>query len=473
MTALLTEERRAALSEFVTARLGMRFPPDRWDELDHGAAAACRELGVADVAGWVDSLFGGVPTFTQLQTLANQLTVGETYFYRHEDVFKVLAGKLLPALARERRGAARTLRIWSAGCSTGEEPYTIAMLLHETLPDIADWRVTLLATDINSRSLAKAARGVYSEWSFRGTPAWVKQRYFRPHGRGHYELAPRIREMVRFFGLNLVDEAYPARLAEGGFDFIFCRNVLMYFSAAWQEEIILRLTAALAPGGHLVVGPCDTAPVLTQRFQSLPEAPTIYRRKTGVTERSEPLPGATLPLPLPDITAAEPLAMEDRAEFLPPSALAPIEPAARETPAGRKGEPAEPETPLAAARRQADAGHLEEALAECDRAVARDKLDAAAHLLRGCVLQELGRSDEAVAAFSRVLFLDADSLMAHFALGTLARQAGDRRAATRHFREAVRLLGRLNRGDAAPGAEGLTVARLQAVIAEEGGEAPA
>ncbi len=471
MTSLLSEERRAALSEFVTARLGMRFPPDRWDELDHGAAAACRELGVADVAGWVDSLLGGVPTFTQLQTLANQLTVGETYFFRHEDVFNVLGGKLLPELARERRGGARTLRIWSAGCSTGEEPYTLAMLLHETLPDIADWRVTLLATDINSRSLAKAARGVYSEWSFRGTPAWVKQRYFRPHGRGQHELAPRIREMVRFFGLNLVDEAYPARLAEGGFDFIFCRNVLMYFSAAWQEEIILRLTSALAPGGHLVVGPCDTAPVLTQRFRSLPEAPTIYRRKTGVTERSEPLPDATMTmaLPLPEIAAVEPAAMEDRAEFLSAKAEASVGPAPASGKSAAASEPVE--SPLAAARRRADAGQLDEALAECDRAIARDKLDAAAHLLRGCVLQELGRNEDAAAAFSRVLFLDADSLMAHFALGTLARQAGDRRAAARHFREAVRLLGQLNRGDAAPGAEGLTVARLQAVIAEDEGRA--
>ena len=242
----------------------------------------------------------------------------------------------------------------------------------------------------------------------------------------------------------------------------------MYFSAAWQEEIILRLTSALAPGGHLVVGPCDTAPVLTQRFRSLPEAPTIYRRKTGVPERSELLPGATMSLPLPELAVEPSPAMEDRADFLSPGAVAPVEPEPTIAPPAAAGEPAE--SPLAAARRRADAGQLDEALAECNRAIARDKLDAAAHLLRGCVLQELGRNEDAAAAFSRVLFLDADSLMAHFALGTLARQAGDRRAAARHFREAVRLLGQLNRGDAAPGAEGLTVARLQAVIAEEGDE---
>lgn len=457
MTEGLSDNLRAALSEFVTARLGLRFPPDRWDDLEEGARAACQELGITDVSGWVLSLLGGVPTYTQLQTLANQLTIGETYFFRHDDVFRVIGDKLLPELIQERSATSRTLRLWSAASSTGEEPYSLAILLRERVPDLSKWHVTLLATDINSRSLAKASKGVYSEWSFRDAPPWLKPKYFKPNARGLYELSPRIREMVRFFSLNLVDDVYPQRLAEGGFDFIFCRNVLIYFSAEWQDEIIRRLSQALTPNGYLVLGPCDTAPSLLERFAPCAEAPSIYRKITAAREQPSPPPltadwwePATQPVGEPEILWVPPAATKESTVTVAEKTSAQDEHALADQ-----------------ARHQANLGHLDQALRDCDAAVAQDKLNAGYHFLRGCILQEMNAPGDAMAAFRRVLFLDPDFVMAHFALGALARQQGRLGEATAYFREASRLLGHINRGDAVPGSDGLTAGRLQAVIADE------
>ena len=449
MSSVLSESTRGALSAFVTARIGLRFPPDRWDELERGVVAACRELGVSDVEAWANGLLVGVPTFAQLQTLANQLTVGETYFYRHGEVFRVLAN-LLPRLAA-RHEPHGELRLWSAACSTGEEAYSLAMLVQETLPDAASRPWKVLGTDVNSRSLTRATRGVYSNWSFRDAPAWLKTRYFRAGPRNTFEILPGLRDRVRFSLLNLVEDPYPLR--PGGYDVIFCRNVLMYFSTEWQEVILHRLWHALAEGGVLAVSPCDTSPTLTERFQPLAEAPSVYVRRTT-----------------PTVTVAVP-------EFSPafaPVATGVIQPFPEPAPAPSPVlEPVVP-TPVATenpirttieqAREQADSGDLEQALALCDRALTEDKLNVGAHFLRGCILQELQQPIDAGAAFRRVLFLEPNHLLAHFSLGTLARHDGDEVRAHRHFQEAMRLLQVFQRGEVVPGTDGLTAGRLLSVL---------
>jgi chemotaxis protein methyltransferase CheR len=455
MTSPLNDATRATLADFVTAHLGLRFPPDRWNELEAGARAACRELGVPDVDAWVESLFTGLVTPAQLQTLANHLTVGETYFLRHGEVFRAFTDQLLPALFRERSGTTRHLRIWSAACSTGEEPYSIAMLLREMLPDYSKWHIELLASDVNTRSLAKAARGLYSEWSFRGAPAWVKQKYFKPHGRGQHELRPLIRDSVRFFCHNLVEDEYPARLRQGGFDFIFCRNALIYFSADWQQTIVQRFSDALTPDGHLILGASDTAPSLHQYFEPSPAMPAVYRSvKAG--HAPQPAPAPSFPLWLSPAGPGQLSA--DHAEGTPsPTSVLPA----------IVDVPAITASLVATARQAADAGHLDAALEACDRAVCQEKLNPSPHFLRACILLELSRPAEAGAALQRVLFLDPEHAMAHFSLGSLDREQGHPVRAARHFREASRLVARINAGDTVPGSDGLTAARLQAVISSE------
>jgi chemotaxis protein methyltransferase CheR len=144
-------------------------------------------------------------TKTHLQVLASHLTVGETYFFREKKTFEILTASIVPDLIRNRRGCGQRLRIWSAACCTGEEPYSLAILLHQIIPDFTDWHVTILATDINERFLQKAAAGVYGEWSFRESPAGFKERYFHRTADGRHAILPEIKKQVIFVMAPLKD----------------------------------------------------------------------------------------------------------------------------------------------------------------------------------------------------------------------------------------------------------------------------
>src|SRR5262249_24082640 len=145
-----------------------------------------------------------------LDELLEALTIGETHFFRNRAQFAALESHILPELIARRRDT-RQLRVWSAGCASGEEPYSLAIAIERQLPDVADWQVLILATDINRQALEKARRGVYGAWSFREVPPEVQASYFIPRGR-EFEIVPRVRERVTFAYLNLAAEGYPSLL---------------------------------------------------------------------------------------------------------------------------------------------------------------------------------------------------------------------------------------------------------------------
>jgi chemotaxis protein methyltransferase CheR len=281
MTArLILESQWPPLSEFVARRMGLHFPRERRDDLQRGLAGAAQEFGFPDAAACADWLLAAPPSESQLQVLASHLTIGETYFFRDPQTLEALARTVLPELIRLRRGREQRLRIWSAGCCSGEEPYTLAILLHEALPDLSDWQVTITATDINPRFLHKAAAGVYGEWSFRNAPAGLKERYFHRTADGRYAIAPRIRKLVDFSHLNLAQDAYPS-LATGtnAMDIIFCRNVLMYFTPPQARTVIGNLHHALVEGGWLAVSPSEASQALCPEFTAVNFPGAIFYRK--------------------------------------------------------------------------------------------------------------------------------------------------------------------------------------------------
>jgi chemotaxis protein methyltransferase CheR len=230
------------LSEFVSQATGLHFPRERWPELRRAVEAAAEELGFTrgaiECAQWLSE----APSLTkqQLDTLADRLTVGETYFFRERRHFDFLTERIIPELLQ--RSGERRIRVWSAGCCTGEEAYSIAIALRRKLPDLECWQVTVLATDINARFLRRAEAGVYGPWSFRDVPEWLKAPHFHARPDGQFEVLPEIKRMVRFAPLNLAEDVYPSLMNDAhAMDVIFCRNVLMYFTPAQARRVVEKM----------------------------------------------------------------------------------------------------------------------------------------------------------------------------------------------------------------------------------------
>ncbi|HKN18579.1 MAG TPA: protein-glutamate O-methyltransferase CheR, partial [Dissulfurispiraceae bacterium] len=264
---------------FVEERMGLHFPAERFRDLERGLFSAAKEYGHKDACSYLDWLAAFPLSHSQVEMLASHLTVGETYFYRDKGSFDALEEYILPELIRSRRGKEQRLRFWSAGCATGEEAYSIAMLLDNIVPDIKDWNVSILATDINPNFLKLAAEGAYREWSFRSAPLWVKERYFTRTKKG-FEVLPRIRRMVTFSYHNLVGDPYPALINNtSAMDIIFCRNVLMYFSRERAKEVVLHLNRCLMDDGWLAISPVEASHAISSLFKGVkfPGA-TLYKK---------------------------------------------------------------------------------------------------------------------------------------------------------------------------------------------------
>ncbi len=464
-------DRRQQLSDFVADRMGLHFPPERWADLQRGLAGAAAEYGFEDVADCTDWLLSTPPTRARLQTLAEHLTIGETYFFREKQTFEVLARTVLPGLISARRGREQRLRLWSAGCCTGEEAYSLAILLRQLLPDLPDWQVTLLATDINPHFLRKAGDGSYGEWSFRATPADFKERHFHRGEEGRHVIAPAIRAMVTFEHLNLVEDGYPSLATDThAMDLIFCRNVLMYFRPAQIRKVIGKMHRALRAGGWLVVSPSETQQELFPAFAT--------RNFPGVILYQKPEPDADR---VGWQTAAK---SNGGARPTPPPEPPPSPREAPTTPDGGPGATGEQDptttddtlrnsvgglpATLAAcslrARTFANEGKLAEALIWCDRWIAADKIDAAGHYLRGAILLEHGSPEESRRALQRAAYLQPELVLVHFTLGNLARRSRWNDEADKHFAHALHLLARLPPAALLPESDGLTAGRLFATI---------
>jgi chemotaxis protein methyltransferase CheR len=471
------------LGSLIAHTIGLDFPPERWNDLRRGMAGAASEFGFEDVAQCAEWLLSGPGKPAQLRILAAHLTVGETYFFRDPQTFKALAATVLPEMISARRDAGqRRLRIWSAACSSGEEPYSLAIVLREALPDLDDWDVTIMATDINPRALDKAAAGSYGEWSFRDAPAGLKERYFTRTPDGRYAIVPQVRKLVTFACLNLVDDGYPSLASgSGGMDLVFCRNVLMYFSPAQASKVIGNLRRTLADGGWLVVSPSEASHALFPDFaaHNFPGA-ILYRKDPGASDAGQP---SRLPPPGEPMGVIAPPIETTSVAAAPAMLAAPAQPEAAPVPTaellyqqGRYAETAEtltgsfalhPPGPKAfslLARALANLGQLTDALAWCERWVAADKLDPAAHYLLAVILLEQDDPERARSCLQRAIYLDPEFVLAHFALGNLARSRGKSSMAGKHFATALQLLRRHPPDELLPESDGLSARRLTETI---------
>ncbi len=233
-------------------------------------APLARQEGVATL-GELISRLRSQRTFGPLHArVVDALTTNETFFFRDFHPFEALRKQVVPELIRER-AALKRLTIWSGACSTGQEPYSLAMLLRDSFPELRDWAVKIYATDLSPTVLVQAKEGRYSQLEVnRGLPAPLLVRYFEKR-EGHWFVKPEIKAMIDFKPMNLI-QPWPLM---PGFDIIFLRNVMIYFDVDTKRSILRRMRACLLPHGHLFLGTAETTLNLDAEWKPTPVGNTV------------------------------------------------------------------------------------------------------------------------------------------------------------------------------------------------------
>lgn len=457
---------------FTANRLGLHFDDTKLDFLAEVLWRRLESTGLTADA-YLDRAETQLPR-SERQALARELTVGETYFFRNIDQFHALRQAAVPE--RLRAAAQRRCpRVLSAGCASGEEPYTIAMVLKEALPD-ASWDISIRAVDINPAMLEKAARARFSRWSLRETPPDAQQKWFRAESSDAV-LDAAVRDLVTFEERNLVDADADLWQPET-YDIIFCRNVIMYFEPHSGRALVDRISRALVPGGYLFIGHAETLRGISSDFHLCHTHGTFYyQRRDGyprqgaarhadreaaavpvaayvdavetsgswveaigrATQRIQALsreatpsePVVHAPYAAPDLRRAWDLLQHERfgealdlIHSLPPESVR------------------DPDVQLLHAVLLAHGGRFGDAENVCRRLLETDELNAGAHYILALCREGVRDAAAAVEHDHVAVYLDPDFAMPRLHLGLLARRAGDRPAARGELEQALALLQR-------------------------------
>ncbi|MGR3177462.1 MAG: CheR family methyltransferase [Candidatus Anammoxibacter sp.] len=506
------------LSRWINERVGFYFPKKRQGDLERIVNNISKELDFEDVESCIKMLISTSLTKYQINILIKHLTVGETYFYREKRSLEIFEKIILPELIYSCRAkGSRKLKIWSAGCSTGEEPYSIAIILRKIMADLDDWDITVTGTDINEIALQKASKGIYSEWSFRDAQQGFKERYFKKTADNKFEIHHNIKNIVTFSPLNLVgdyhnpDQNTSALLPIANcqpptdIDVIFCRNVLIYFSTNQIKTVINNLYDSLAIGGYLIVSPSEMSNIFNHKFASVNFPGATFYKKDDKKQDVQLPDRNNHALDLMEeqfIHNTSPFSMEDdtkQPDKADNISAPPIDNEEDEKPSeikapeikanndlyvsaldmfqqGRYDESVKLLLDITANKEDdikaitlitqsyANKGELDQALEWSNKAISIDKMNPACHYLNATILLEQGRTVEVANALKRTIYLNNDFILAHFMIGNIFSQQGKLKQSDKHFKNALILLSACEPEDILPYSEGMTAGRLTETI---------
>ena len=348
---------------------------------------------------------------------------GETYFFRDHGQFDLLRLRLLPELIARGRGT-RSLRLWSAGCASGEEAYSLAMLLDMLLPERDGWNIFILGSDSDQSALEKARHGQYGQWSFRMMPATLQRRYFRRKNDA-WLLDERIRRMVAFRAGDLIGEPFSG-LEMRDMDLILCRNVFIYFAAGAVAAVADKLAASLSEGGYLMTGHTE---LIGHRVRNLRNRlfteGIVYQRAALAPAEITTVSGVVRPAPV-----------ARRAPLVP-----------QRVPPTSQPDAPNVEDPLARARQFADRGEYDAAEQACCQALAAAPLAPGPHFLQAQLAQLRGDFEQAGKLLDKTLYLDPECVAAFLELAALCERA-DNLSRAQTLRRAALDLVRALPGDA-------------------------
>jgi chemotaxis protein methyltransferase CheR len=428
-----------AVCRLVRERTGIVIQDHQLKKLHNTLSQACQRYHHPDIESLLKTLSRESDLSSEFEYLIGGITVGESYFFRDEAQIEFLRNIYFPRLIEKRRAVGKKeMRIWSAGCAAGQELYSIAIMLYEILPDIHDWQIHLLGTDINTEALRNAIKGHYNDWSLRATSELQKSRFFRTMGNG-FELNTDIRNRVKFAYLNLRDNCYPSILNETcALDLILCRNVFIYLQQPLVYEVMCKFRDCLREEGLLLLGASDMPDISIAELTMHNHGYLYYYQKT---------PSSTLHMTFvnqdmqthideTDIESSNKpglVAIEKHRQSTiktDETAVTDIEQAIFEMIKAGKWQAiidvTEKTGPGSSyrllqyrAKALANLGSLIEAEECCAEALQQDITDKHIYFIHGLVLLELERFDEAERAFQKTIYLDREHVEAYYQLGLL------------------------------------------------------
>ena len=482
------------IANIVRNEIGLNFENNRLDDLERGIISALEEIKIENKAEFIDNLStvsSIEPLF--LKVLSSHLTVGETYFFREQPAMNFFVKRIMPEAILKSKQENRAIKIWCAGCSSGEEAYSLAILINEHFPELPKNSFSILATDISSKAINKAISGKYTEWSFRETPVKIKNKYFEQKD-GFWNISPGIKRLVNFSYLNLAKESFSSQIATTeNVDIIFCRNVLMYLAPDKIIKAAENFYNSLSNNGWFITSQVELNDEYFSLYNKVYFENGIFYQKNEENKKSKSLPYKNYLEQI--LTKTQPgniksqrrvsrdIDREVKSEYFSNKleAEVPLN-SVSETDidelynSGRysdciklcisemaKNEKNHKHLTILA-KSYANTGHYKEAISVIDKIITEGLSDEDIFYLYGTILHELSEIGKAKEAFKKGLYINHDHLFSHLMMGNILNQEGKKAAANKHYSNVLKILEKWNSEEIVPGSGDLTKARLKNMV---------
>lgn len=459
----LTIEEFRRFRDLLHRQSGIYLEESKLDSLRISLVTRATRLGYKTLPDYYAALSRDEHEFNEL---LNLVTINETSFFRFPAQFDALRTKVLPEIMAGKTGGNKAVRIWSAGCSTGEEPYSISMTMLDSGLEVAGFKPQILGTDVSTKALARAKAGVYGKRAMMSVPSGVVSRHFEQTPAGDFRVNEKVRSLVDFGYQNLIREPYPLSLM-GNWDIIFCRNVTIYFRLESTRRVVANFYDSLNEGGYLFVGHSETLTSVNDAFEAVETGGVfLYRKPTsrksfvfgGSAKAAKAKPTAattrtTRSKPAEPAKPARPMRSTSSADKAPASEIEQaLEQARVDLKEGRPAEvldavskvlaadPNNAEAHLLSAYVHADAGDYDQAMSAADRALAINPLLPVAHYILGIIYQRQGDLVRAVSEFKKTIYIDANFALAHLNLANIHKSQRKWDAAAKEYENALRSL---------------------------------
>ena len=479
------EEYLSEISNRIAEILGLHFQANQLKDMERRILAAATDLKIeTDINNLYQWFSKSEFSNKELYTLSSHLTIGETYFFREKPSLDLLIEKIIPELLEKKRNT-KHIKIWSAGCSSGEEPYTIAILIKQYFPELTDWNIEILATDISQVAIQKALSGEYTDWSFRDTESAVKNKYFTCSGK-KWIIDPDIKKMVTFSYLNLSKNSYPSGLTNTeGIDIIFCRNVMMYFTPQVIKEVSARFKDSLIENGWLITSQVELNDEYFSNFKRVNYRNGIFYQKTSK-------PNEPVKRPIADIIHSKPVSYKKK-EILKAEITIRADRVEKTIPENRFQEKiTAPETDhddlfqsgkysqciesclhsislgklnntifSYLVKSYANSGLLTDGINVIAKIIDTHPATPEMYYIYANLLNEQNNIEQTELSLKKAIYLNHKHVLSHLMLGNVFKKNGKSNLAIKHFETTIGLLSEYNENEIVPESEGMTAGRIK------------